>query len=102
ATLSISQSPTDPAASIPALSSTYANGVMSWAAPSDQYVSATVRVRREDQVNFVDIEATRQGGNFNADLLDELAQAGNYRYEIVYTRTVNGAQVIIAKNSGQL
>jgi YD repeat-containing protein len=101
-TLSISQAPADPAANIPALNSSYSNGIMAWAAPGDTSVTATVRVQRGGQGNFVDVVATRQSGNLQANLGEALEIAGNYRYEIIYTRTVNGATTIIAKSAGDL
>ena len=95
---SISQNPPDPASEVATLSLTYTDGMMSWAAPGDTTVSATLRLRPTGTPSFTDITAVRVAPNFSANVRDALSVAGTYDYEIVYTR--NGAT--IAKKVGTL
>jgi len=99
-TLSISQNPVDPASEVATLATTQSNGIVSWTAPSDTTVTATLRVKVHNTSQWTDIIATRSGSNFQANAQTALASVvtHDYDYEIDYVRDGN----VIARKTGQL
>jgi YD repeat-containing protein len=96
--VSISQSPPDPAAEVPVLAASYSNAILTWTAPTDTSVTATFRIKPTTSGTFTDVAMTRSGANFTVNLQSNTATAGTYDFEVVYTR----AGSTIAKRTGQL
>ncbi len=100
-TLSIAQAAPDPAAEVSALAVTQNNGMIIWAAPADTSVVAKLRYKVAGSPATAwqpELTATRSGANFEINARTALADAGNYDYEIEYTRNSS----VIAKRTGQL
>ncbi|MDQ8021661.1 MAG: LysM peptidoglycan-binding domain-containing protein [Moraxellaceae bacterium] len=95
--ISISQTPADPAAEIPTLATTHGNAALSWTAPSDSTVTAVLRLKPASGSSWADFTAVRQSGSFRVTP-PMLATAGIYDYEIVHYR----GSAVIAKKVGQL
>jgi len=87
---------TDPAANIAALPASFTNGLVTWAAPADTSVTATVSVSL-DGSSWTDVTATRTGGSFQANVLSAISTAGTYAYKVVYRRD----GVVVAQNIGE-
>jgi len=95
--LTVNQTPPDPAAEVATLAATHGNGTLVWAAPADTAVTAILRVKLASNSTFVQYNVTRSGSNFQVTP-SLLANAGTYDYEIVYSR----AGTVIATKAGQL
>jgi YD repeat-containing protein len=105
-TLTTTQDAFDSVTDVPALNVSQANGLMSWPAPSDTGVNAAVYIRSTAAPNgaWIKVDATRNAntGNFEANAVTHLREAGDYDFKIVYTRTVNGESKEIAARVGQM
>ncbi len=95
--ITVNQTPADPAAEVANLATTHGNNTLVWAAPADTTVTAVLRVKLTTSSTFVTYNATRSGGNFQVTP-GLLGTAGTYDYEIEYAR----AGSVIAKKAGQL
>lgn len=107
-TLTTTQDAFDSVTDVPALNVSQANGLMSWPlpVPADPGVNAAVYIRSTAAPNgvWIKVDATRNAstGNFEANAVTHLREAGDYDFKIVYTRTVNGESKEIAARVGQM
>jgi YD repeat-containing protein len=89
---------TAPEPAIATLVPDHAAGIITWAAPADNTVNATMRFQRDGTSTWINVDAVRQGSTFVVDARHVLTQAGAYGYQIVYDRE----NYLIALNTGGL